>query len=112
MTAFKWLEDIVKARSLGPWTTTHICAGEEVITGPQYSEHINYYGTAQQPGDACFIATMGTHADLLMDVVRAAEVVANHMHHCGFTSEDPISLGLLERLATALEALKQAKEKK
>jgi hypothetical protein len=111
MNEFRWLEDIVKARTPGSWV--------EKIPEPMtmYVPHImtkdghllaqtTHHGKMRE--DARFIATMGTIADALLDVVRAAAALTLQ------DAEGGIYLGSINDpagLRNALTALQSAKER-
>lgn len=91
MSAFKWLEDVCKARTPGKW--------QEQFLELHFEDGV-------KDNDTQFIATMGNVADLMLDVVRAADAFTGSAQCPKEWANNAV------RLYNALEALKQVGDKK
>lgn len=69
--SFKWLEDIVKARTEGEWLRDKHKWTDVIDVGARYAFSLQYRH------DARFIATMGTLADQILAVIKAADKLRN-----------------------------------
>lgn len=72
MSDFAKLEAVIKARTPGPWRYAQMLDGYEarlVIDGSGYQ-----FARVDDLENGTFIAAIGTLADLMLDVVKAAEI--------------------------------------
>lgn len=118
MSDFKWLEDVVKARTQGKWK-----ASAQVTDETDEWDYGEVYGPTTADGrlvlgsyaDARFIATMGTLADTIMDVIKASWEL--RLKSKSFADGDGYSAERYQEMTLALrvlinkvETLKAAKE--
>ncbi len=102
MTDLSKLEAIVRARTPGPW---HLSAdGERILQTAHLTRDV--WEIPHKQEDMPFIATMGTLADLILDVIRAADDLARlGPKHALHPVVDAISA-----LRTACQSLPEASE--
>lgn len=101
-TELALLEKVIKERTPGPWFVTDRMGIHAVGTGD-----IPYNGYP----DINFIAAMGTHAELIWDVIKATDDFEKSFGvHIGNISAKYVlqKMQLMENVSNALIALKEA----
>jgi len=110
MSDLAWLEKVIRERTPGPWLLDcNNLEDREIFYSSTvkdvYGQKVAIGKTFQIVGDGKFIAAVGTHADLIWDVIKAA-------NDCFFIRDDKdyfVSEEKLCVLRDAVHALQAAK---